>query len=373
MTKALSNLHLITADAEAGTLETLPSTKNLNILSANELNNTDLRFTDIHKVCIASEASLELISNRIDDENKVNAILKLKDKYLFRKILLNIYPNYKFRCLKLHDIKALEITEKSVIKPIKGCFGTAVRVIEPTTDFEKLSLDLQAEIEKNGTILSENVLSKEDFLVEDFIGGEEYAVDMFYNAFGEPCIVNIYHHPMPSNLNYLHVIYYSSKQVFDKIYEKAKYFFKALNKELKVKNFAMHSEFKLNGNQLFPIEINAMRFGGMGLGNMIFHALGVNPYQYFLDDKEPNWQKIWEAKNNELFVYFIAYNALHKSVKNHKPNMVKLTQKFTKILLERHLEYQKQLAFGLFCLVETTENIQELLKIEFDDYFDNIG
>ena len=372
MATETSNLYLITANSEAGTLETLPPTENLSILSINDLAATDLQFQNSDKVCITSEASLDLLMSRMNDDSKINAILKLKDKYLFREILLQIYPNYKFQKIKVEEIESLVITEKSVIKPVKGCFGTAVRVIEPNTDFLKLSVELQEEMQKNGAIFSDTVLSKEDFIVEQFIGGEEFAVDMFYNSNGEPCIVNIYHHPMPNNLAYLHMIYYSSKTVFDEIYDKAKYFFTELNKILKVENFAMHGEFKLNDEQLVPIEINSMRFGGMGLGNMIFHALGVNPYQYFLEEREPDWAAIWKDKELDNFVYFIAYNALNKSLKDHKPNLIKLKQKFGKVLLEKQFDYQKQLAFGIFCLEETNQNITELLKIEFDDYFDKI-
>ncbi len=364
-----NKIFLITSDAESGTLETLPITESLNILSVNELKNSNIRFSDNDKVCISSEASLDSLMNRIDDERKTNAILKLKDKFLFREILCDIYPNYTFRRLDIKDIKDLVIIEKSVIKPVKGCFGTAVRVVEPNTDFIKLSAELETEIQKNGTVLSDTVLSKTDFLIEQFIDGEEYAVDMFYNEVGEPCIVNIYHHPMPHNLAYLHVIYYSSKTVFDKIYVKAKYFFTELNKILKIKNFAMHSEFKLNDEGLFPIEINSMRFGGMGLGNMVFHALGVNPYQYFYDNIEPNWNDVWQNKTTDNFAYFIAYNSLNKSTKDHKPDIQKLKTQFTKILLDVELDYQNQLAFGLFCLQESDENIRELLNIEFDDYF----
>ena len=373
MEKGINSIYLITSNSESGTIESLPPTENLNILTVNELAISDLHFSNSEKVCITSEASLDLLVSRITDDNKINAILKLKDKFLFREILLNIYPNYKFQKIKVEEIKSLIITEKSVIKPIKGCFGTAVRVIEPNIDFLKLSIELQDEMQKNGVVFSESVLSKEDFLVEEFISGEEYAVDMFYNSNGEPCIVNIYHHPMPNNLAYLHMIYYSSKSVFDEIYDKAKYFFTELNKILKVKNFAMHSEFKLNDEQLIPIEINSMRFGGMGLGNMIFHTAGVNPYQYFVEEREPNWEAIWQGKETNNFVYFIAYNSINKSPKSHKPNLIKLEEKFSKILLEKQFDYQKQLAFGIFCLEETNQTIQELLKIEFDDYFDQIN
>lgn len=364
------NLYLITTSSVAGTLETMPPTENLKILSVDELENNDLRFSDKQKICITSEASIDILLRRIDDDNRVNAIKRLKDKYLFREIIREIYPNYKFQLVKAEEIKNLTITEKSVIKPVKGFFGTAVRVIEPHTDFEKLSIELQNELEKNGAIFSDSVLSREEFIIEEFIKGEEFAVDMFYNANGDPCITNIYYHPIPNNLAYLHMIYYSSKAVFDKIYDKAKYFFTELNKILKVKNLAIHGEFKLNDIQVIPIELNAMRFGGMGLGSMLFHTIGENPYEYFIKDVEPNWKAIWEGREKDNYVFFLAYNALNKSVKDHKPNVAKLKQRFGKIFLEKLFNYQKEVAFGIYFLQETDENISNLLAIEFDDFFD---
>jgi lactate dehydrogenase-like 2-hydroxyacid dehydrogenase len=166
------------------------------------------------------------------------------------------------------------------------------------------------------------------------------------------------------------MIYYSSKTVFDTIYEKAKLFFIELNKILGVTNFVMHSEFKLDGDDLMPIEINSMRFGGMGLGNLVFHSLNVNPYTYFQNDTEPDWGNIWNKNESNIFAFFIAYNSENKSVMEYKPNTEKLKKQFTHVLLEQVFDYKKQLAFAIYCLKETNENIEKLLKIEFDDYFE---
>jgi len=364
-----NKIYLITSNAEAGTLETLPLTDNLEIISNDHLLQTDIFFEAHQKVCITSETSIEIIASRIDT-NRGNAIGILKDKFAFRKILSNIYANYQYKLVKASDIQNLVITQKSVIKPIKGCFGTGVRVVEPNTNFIELSLELKSELTKNGKVFSESVLSKDDFMVEQYINGEEYAVDMFYNSKGEPCIINIYHHPMPTNKAYLHMIYYSSKDVFDRVYDKAKAFFVELNKILNVTNFVMHSEFKMDNEDFIPIEINSMRFGGMGLGNLVFHSLKINPYTYFLNDIEPDWQNIWNGNINNIYTFFIAYNGENKSVSEFKPNREKLKQQFTQVLLEQEFDYQKQLTFAIYCLKETEANIEKLLKIEFDDYFE---
>ena len=54
-----------------------------------------------------------------------------------------------------------------------------------------------------------------------------------------------------------------------------------------------------------------------------------------------------------------------------KPSIAKLKNQFTKVLHEELFDYQSQLAFGVFCIKETKENIRKLLNIEFNDYFES--
>lgn len=121
-----------------------------------------------------------------------------------------------------------------------------------------------------------------------------------------------------------------------------------------------------------PIELNALRFGGMGLGNLVFHGLGVDPYACFAADIEPDWPQIWQDKQTDIFVFFIAYNGKNTNLKYYQPNREKLKREFTKILLERDFDYRNQLAFGIYILKETSQNLAKLLQIEFDNFFELI-
>jgi hypothetical protein len=105
------------------------------------------------------------------------------------------------------------------------------------------------------------------------------------------------------------MMYNTSKKAFDKIYVQAVAYFRSLNQILKVRNFAIHSEFKEDNGSLVPVEMNTMRFGGMGLGNMGYYAIGLNSYACFLNDTEPDWEKVWQGREEDVFSYFIAYNA----------------------------------------------------------------
>ena len=367
-----NKLFLITSVVESGAFETLPSTPLMELISNDDLVNSKLSFVKDQKICVTSEYSIDSVTQRIDDVRR-NAIEKLKDKFKFREILAEIYPDYQYKLLKFQDIKNIRIDKKFVIKPIRGCFGTAVRIVDSGTNFEILSIELEAELIKNGKVYSDYTLSKNDFILEQFVEGEEYAIDLFYNSKGEPCIVNLYHHPMPENEAYLHMAYNSSKKVFDEIYDKVKVFFTNLNKLLNVTNFVLHAEIKLFNENIFPVEINPMRIGGMGLGNLVYYSLGVNPYTCFINDCEPNWNEIWQGRDKEVYTFFIAYNGITKPTNKFKPNREKLKKQFTEVLHEQPFDYQKQLTFGIYFLKETKENILKLMQIEFDDYFDEIN
>jgi hypothetical protein len=264
--------------------------------------------------------------------------------------------------------KTLADHEKYVIKPVKGCFGSGVRMIDGTVNLQEMVMEIRAELARNSAVLSSDVLTPDEFLIESYIEGEEYAVDMFYDSQGRPVIVNIYHHPMPENLAYLHMLYYTSRETFERVYAPANEFFRKLNETLQVTNLPIHSEFRLHNGHLMPIELNFFRFGGMGLSNLGYHALGVNPYQHFMEDTEPNWASIWKDQDN-IFGFFIAYNGANSDLTHTTPDWQRLRRQFSRIILAIPFDYQKQLAFGILYIEERPENIPNLLRIEFDDYF----
>ena len=357
--------------SESGTVETLPETKGMHLIKDNDIKADDFVFHVEDKVCIASEASLEIVKEKLSDSSKKRAIEYLKDKHKFREILSEIYPDYQYKRITFSEIETLQVNKRTVLKPLKGCFGTAVKILDQNSDLKQIAQEVKKEIDSNSSVLSESVLSNNDFILEDYILGDEYAIDMFFDENGEPNIVNIYYHPMPKVKAYMHMLYYTSKEVFDKVYDSAIDFFRKLNQVLQVKNFVMHGEFKFQ-EELFPIEINAMRYGGMGLGNMIYHSIGLNPYEHFKNGTSPDWSTIWGKYGEDKFAFMIAYNGTDVDVQTQEPDLEKLRNDFTEILREQIFDYKSQLAFGIFCIKENTENIQKLLEIDFNDYFKDI-
>ena len=365
-------LYLVYPDkSESGTIETLPDTKGMKLFPESSFLENFKSLPDIDKICISSEATLESILACLADESTKRALQAMKDKHLFRELLKEDYPSLGYQYINYDDISYLRPNGKKVLKPVKGCFGTAVKVIDENSDLQDISVEILAEIKKNSAVFSDQVLSQSEFILEDYIDGEEYAVDMFYDSAGQPHIMNIYCHPLPRYKEYLHMIYYTNQSIFKQLYGEVMTFFNRLNHRLQVRNMALHSEFKYL-NELVPIEINAMRFGGMGLGNMVYHSLNINPYEQFIKEESPNWNQIWANHSQSNFVYFIAYNGSNINVHNQRPNLFKLENQFTHILNRAVFDYQNQLAFAVYTLDETEDNIDRLLGINFNEYFEPI-
>lgn len=180
----------------AGALETMPPTPGLRIITTQELTRSNLRLLPDLKVCITAEPELEQVMPRLEDESRLSAIRNLKDKFAFRQLLSSIYPDLKFRRIRLRDLpdEVLASDTKYVLKPVKGCFGTGVRTFTREINLTRLVDEVRGELLRNSAVLSEAALSQDDFLIETFIEGEEYAVDMFYDqGFSPPrkycCVV----------------------------------------------------------------------------------------------------------------------------------------------------------------------------------------
>ena len=125
-------------------------------------------------------------------------------------------------------------------------------------------------------------------------------------------------------------------------------------------------EFIYSNKCLFTIEINPLRFGGMGLSDTIYHAVGVNPYTYFFEDKPFDWKKAW-GHSTDSFAWVLGYKG-----KKAKAGM----------LLPDHQKFINQLGTGVikyytipddpdvfaFAYIKKTDlaEFQPILDITFD-------
>jgi hypothetical protein len=333
---------------------------------------TERRFGPEDPVVITSENVLDAVLRRLDDPARHEQITALKNKDRCRAMLAERYPDFFYRRVALADLPGLQLPEgrRLVVKPNRGYFATAVKIVDSTSDLAQIRAEIEAEVKRNAAVFADSVLSDAEVLVEDFLDGDEYAVDLFYDSAGEPVIVNIYHHPIPENPNYLHALYYSSKRDFDRLHEPLIEWFRDLNRTLGARRFPIHGEFRLGSGGLVPIELNPLRFGGDGLVELAYHAYGINPYAAFIDEVAPDWPAIWRDRADRIYIWMMGYVGTDVDIASHRPNIGAFQSLFANILSDSLLNYQSHLGFSVIYSEETDPaRIDELVNTDFQAFF----
>jgi len=369
---------IITADdIQSGILGADGADPHMRVMSARDLaSNSRVRFRRDDKVCVTSELALDPVLTRMDDADRRAIVTRLKDKLACREMLRAIYPDFYVEPVALRDLpfRAIDPARRYVVKPVKGYFGSGARVIEAGADLAAVAEDITREMGRNVGIFSDAVLSRDAFMIEEYIEGEEYAVDMFYTDSGAPVITTIYHHPLPAKRDYLHMMYYTSAAIFAELYGPVVDFFTRLNATLGARTLPIHAEFKYHQGRLVPIELNPLRFGGAGLCELAYHAFGVDPYRAFADDRAPDWPALWRERGDKVYAYYLGYNGTGVDVAQHRPDAGAFYSLFSRVLSDAILDYRAQPAFAVVYIEEeSVARIHNLLRVEFAEYFVRAG
>lgn len=322
-----------------------------------------------------SENSLDWIKENIPNLELKTLITHFKDKFIFRNLLKQYYPDYKFKKVLLKNLNTININDiptPFVIKPNIGFFSIAVYVVQSVDEWQDIVQKIKIDIEKNLNIFPQGVIDTSEFIIEEVIEGEEYAVDAYYNESGEPVILNIYHHYYLDKSDTGDRLYYTSKKV---IHEKYQQIFDILVKIQKVTNakqFPMHLELRLDDNNNFGIiEANPMRFAGFCVGDLTWFAFKINPYEFYLNQTKPNWDIILDKLDNSKYAFVLGDIPDSISIKNIEyVNYDEYRNKFSEILELRKLDFTKYPIFAITFVKFSESNEKEMINIMKDDFCD---
>lgn len=329
-------------------------------------------FLPTDKIFIQSESALSSILPHMVDTTTADAIHMLNNKVEARTLLHAMYPDFHYKKIPLDKIDTLQLEQGKtyVLKPTRGFHGVGVKIITNKTNLNDVKQDISKEIKKNIKLFSPTMFSQDNFILEEFIEGEEYAVDMYYNKTGQPVIINIYHHPIPEDPAYLNALYYTSHETFSTLYTPIIQFFTKLNTVLNVQGFAIHAEFKYHDGKLFPIELNPLRYGGSGLADLTYYAFQFNPYHAFFTDMQPNWEKFWQTNKHKYFGWINAYNGKNINTKLYIPDHESFKHSLGKILQYYHRNYLHEPVFSCAYVEHTNkEKLYKILHLDFSNFF----
>lgn len=336
----------------------------LNWISENDAKNKILNSSN-PLIYTNSENSLTWIFKNLNETKLPNQIRIFKDKLQFRELTKGMFPDFLFRKIKIDDIQTLDIDQLKlpfVIKPSLGFFSIGVHIIRNKSDWNSAKKELNYDNLKS--IYPKEVLDASTFIIEEYIEGEEFAIDAYFNNDGEVVILNILHHTFSSSTDVSDRVYSTSQSIILKYKESVEEFLKPIGIKADLKNFPLHVEVRIDEKGVIkPIEINPQRFGGWcTTGDLSWYAFKFNSYQYFIQNIKPNWDDIFKNKKDEIYSIILLNNN-----SGFKPSEISyfdfdmLKQDLENILVIRKLDFTKYPAFGIL-FTETSEGNERELK-----------
>lgn len=260
------------------------------------------------KLYTVSENALGWIYDHIQDKRFLDGISIVKDKSAFRKICRDIYPDFFFKEVNINEMAQLNtdsIVFPCVIKPSVGFLSKGVFVVHNPEEYRKAVETLQQDFAKAGADFPEFVVGKSRFLIEEYIHGEEYAVDAYYDENENPVILNIFHHKFMDESDTSDRLYMTSKGLFDQYEEPFTRFLTNLNNTLHLRNFPMHIEFRYDGKKAVPIEINPLRFTGFCLNELQVFISGQHPMLSFLKGRRVTKDEMWKGREDFTYAFTV--------------------------------------------------------------------
>jgi len=274
----------------------------------------DIEFVEQYKqtgkLYAVSENALVWLYPHLAGSELVEKVKIVKDKAEFRKICAKIFPDFYYKEVEMNDFRSLnpdELPLPLVIKPAVGFLSVGVYIVRSKAEWNAALDDIDKNFAKQCEVFPETVVKSGKFVLEDFIQGEEYAVDAFYDKDGKPNIINIFHHIFKSETDVSDRLYCMSKEIFESNYGKFNQFLIDLNGVLQLRNFPMHVEFRVDKNtgKAIPIEVNPLRFAGMCLNDLTRHTCGLLPVQCYFEGIHPDYATMWNGIEDDVFSFVV--------------------------------------------------------------------
>lgn len=305
------------------------------------------------------ENSIEWIMQNVQDKELINNIEIMKNKALLREVLAPIYPNFFFQQVTLDELSTLDITEfvyPFIIKPNIGFFSIGVYLITCKEDWYKAVSKLIESAEDWGKSYPKSVVNTE-FILEQYIHGEEYAIDAYYDEDGKAVVLNILKHDFNGITDVSDRLYYTGKSIIEKNLEQFTDWLNDVNKYFKASNIPFHVEIRVNNGEIMPIEFNPMRFAGWCCTDISYYAFGFFTYDYYLHNIKPDWDNLLKGKEGKYYTIIV----LDKNITldcSDSFDYDLACQDMGKILCLRQINYYVNPLYGfVFSEVEETDKL----------------
>ena len=298
------------------------------------------KYQQTQKLYAVSENALVWLYAQLPDSELVKKVKILKDKAAFRRICQKIYPDFYYKEVELKALRSLDpdtLPLPLVLKPSVGFLSVGVYIVRSKEEWQMALDDIDKNFAKQCAVFPDTVVKSEMFVLEQFIEGEEYAVDAYYDADGKPNIINIFHHICID-----------------------------LNGVLQLRNFPMHVEFRVDKRtgRAIPIEVNPLRFAGMCLNDLTRHTCGLLPVQAFFEGTRPDYATMWNGIEEDVFS-FVVLDKPFETTRSIDFEAIK--KHFHGVLETRDIKNPAMSIWGFLFTKTSPEHKDELKEILFSD------
>ncbi len=320
-----------------------------------------------------SENSISWIEKNLEHTDLPGKIRLFKNKVLFRDLLSDLYPDYFYISIALDSIESLDVTDfpfPFIIKPAVGFFSLGVYQVENMGEWTETVASIKLEIDRIKDLYPPEVLHTGEFIIEEIIEGDEFAIDCYFNQDGKPVVLNIMKHIFSSGKDVNDRVYITSKEIIENYSNCITDFLSEIGQRAALSNFPAHVEVRIDENGIVaPIEVNPLRFGGWcSTPDLAWHAFGINLYEYLFQQKQPDWNILLKGKEDLIYSNIVLNNSTGTEGKNIRSfDYKKLLASFEKPLELRKTDFTKFPLFGFLFCETRRQNIQELDRILMSD------
>jgi hypothetical protein len=306
LARTLSELRLPAVLTEEMTIPMRPA---IRILSPSEFS-ASTRTAYRSLLLTNSENALSHLYDVIPYDDRVMKARLFKDKVAFRRAIARKFPAFFFREFteaEILKVDPLTLPFPVVLKPAVGISSIGVIRVGSAEEWSSAVTYLLHDLESYRRNYSASVVEGEKLLCETYIEGREFAIDGYFDESGEPVILNVLEHLFLNAQDTSDRIYLTHRSLIASLLEPLEKFLREFGEIFDLKRFPFHLELRQTpSGELIPIEVNPLRFAGMGTTEIAQYAYGINVYESFFRQLRPDWKSLLAREDDSFYVFLCA-------------------------------------------------------------------